>query len=326
MKSYWAKITGGQIALELREIATPEPGPGQVLVRMRAAGLNRGEFIIGHSLQAEGSAKAAGMEAAGEVVACGAGVQALQVGDAVMGRCGGGFSEYVLMDAREALHKPARLSWEAAAAVPLTGLVVHDMLVLQGQLQAGQWLLITGISSGVGVTALTMAKALGARVIGTSGSQDKLDHLKTLGLDHGLCTRAPDFHAAVMQATEGRGVQLVVNAVGGSLFGECIRCLGFQGRLAVVGYVDGQLHADLDLDALHAKRLTLFGVSNKLRNADLKAEGVPPFKAQILPMLADGRITPLIDRVLPFGQLAEGKRLMEASQHMGKIVLAGPSD
>ena len=265
------------------------------------------------------------MEASGEVVACGAGVQALQVGDAVMGRCSGGFSEYVLMDAREALQKPDRLSWEAAAAVPLTGLVVHDMLVLQGRLQAGQWLLITGVTSGVGVTALTMAKALGANVIGTSGSQDKLDHLKTLGLDLGLCTRAPDFHAAVMQATEGRGVQLVVNAVGGSLFGECIRCLGFQGRLAVVGYVDGQLHADLDLDALHAKRLTLFGVSNKLRNADLKAEGVPPFRAQILPMLADGRITPLVDRVLAFEQLAEGKRLMEASQHMGKLVLAGPS-
>lgn len=325
MKSYWAKITGGQIALELREVATAQPGPGQVLVRMRAAGLNRGEFIIGHSLQAEGSAKAAGMEASGEVVACGAGVQALQVGDAVMGRCSGGFSEYVLMDAREALQKPDRLSWEAAAAVPLTGLVVHDMLVLQGRLQAGQWLLITGVTSGVGVTALTMAKALGANVIGTSGSQDKLDHLKTLGLDLGLCTRAPDFHAAVMQATEGRGVQLVVNAVGGSLFGECIRCLGFQGRLAVVGYVDGQLHADLDLDALHAKRLTLFGVSNKLRNADLKAEGVPPFRAQILPMLADGRITPLVDRVLAFEQLAEGKRLMEASQHMGKLVLAAPS-
>jgi NADPH2:quinone reductase len=323
MKSYWAKITGGKIAVELRDIPKPDPGPGQVLVRVRAAGLNRGEFIIGHSLQAEGSAKAAGMEAAGEVVACGAGVTALTPGDAVMGRCGGGFAEYVLLDAREAMAKPAKLSWEQAAAVPLSGLVVHDMLVLQGHLQAGQWLLIPGVSSGLGVTALTMAKALGAKVIGTSGSQAKLDHLKTLGLDLGICTRAPDFHDAVMQATGGKGVNLVVNAVGGTMFAESVRCLAFQGRLAVVGYVDGSLHAEIDLDALHAKRLTLFGVSNKLRNADMKAQGVPPFKAQILPMLADGRIVPLVDRVLPFEQLAEAKAAMEAAQHMGKIVLAG---
>ncbi len=314
MKSYWAKITGGRITVELRDIPRPDPGPGQVLVRVRAAGLNRGEFIIGHSLQAEGSAKAAGMEAAGEVVACGAGVSGLKPGDAVMGRCGGGFAGFVLMDAREALPKPETLSWEQAAAVPLTGLVVHDMLVLQGHLQAGQWLLIPGVSSGLGVTALTLAKALGAKVIGTSGSQAKLDHLKTLGLDLGICTRQPAFHDAVMQATGGKGVNLVVNAVGGTMFAESMRCLGFQDRLAVVGYVDG---------SLHAKRLTLFGVSNKLRNADMKAAGVPPFKAQILPMLADGRIVPLVDRVLPFEQLAQAKAVMEAGQHMGKIVLAG---
>lgn len=325
MKSHWARISNSQIVLALREVATPEPGPGQVLVRMKAAGLNRGEFIIGHSLQTEGSTKPAGMEAAGEVVACGAGVQSLQIGDAVMGRCNGGFSEYVLMDAREAMPKPEQLSWAQAAAVPLTSLVVHDMLVLQGRLQAGQWLLIAGVSSGVGVTALTMAKALGARVIGTSGSRAKLDQLARLGLDIGLCTRAPDFQAAVMEATAGQGVQLVVNAVGGSLFAECIRCLGFEGRLAVVGYVDGSLHAELDLDALHTRRLTLFGVSNRLRNADLKAEGIPPFKSHILPMLADGRIVPHVDRVLPFEELAEGKRLMEASQHMGKIILASPT-
>lgn len=323
MKSYWAKISGGRIAVELRDIARPEPGPGQLLVRVRAAGLNRGEFIIGHSLQAEGSAKAAGMEAAGEVVACGSDVQGWAPGQRVMGRCGGAFAEYVLIDQREALSVPERLSWEQAAGVPLTSLVVHDMLVLQGHLQAGQWLLIPGVSSGVGVTALTMAKALGAKVIGTSGSQAKLDRLKALELDVGLCTRQPDFHAAVMQATGGQGVNLVVNTVGGTVFAECVRCLAFEGRLATVGYVDGVLHAEIDLDALHAKRLTLFGVSNKLRSAAQKAEFVPAFRAQILPLLEQGRITPVVDRVLPFEQLAEAKAMMEAGQHMGKIVLAG---
>lgn len=323
MKSYWMQIVDGQAVLELRDTPRPEPGPGQLLVRVRAAGLNRGEFILGHGLHQAGSAKAIGMEAAGEVVACGAGVSGFTPGDRVMGRCPGAYAEYALMDAREAMAKPARLSWEQAAAIPLTFLVVHDMLVLQGHLQPGQWLLIPGVSSGVGVTALLMAKALGARVIGSSGSQDKLDRLKTLGLDLGLRTRGPDFYDTVLQATAGQGVNLVVNTVGGSVFAECVRCLAFQGRLATVGYVDGVLQAEIDLEALHAKRLTLFGVSNKLRSADQRAEFVPAFKTQILPMINDGRITPVVDRVLPFAQLAQAKAVMDASQHLGKIVLSG---
>lgn len=323
MKSHWMQITDGQAVLELRDTPQPDPGPGQLTVRVRAAGLNRGEFILGHGLHQAGAARAIGMEAAGEVVACGAGVSGFKSGDRVMGRCPGAFAEFALMGQREAMIVPERLSWEQAAAVPLTFLVVHDMLVLQGHLQSGQWLLVPGVSSGVGVASLLMAKALGARVIGTSGSQDKLDRLKALGLDLGLCTRSPDFQDKVMAATGGKGVNLVVNTVGGSLFAECVRCLAFEGRLATVGYVDGVLKAEIDIEALHAKRLTLFGVSNKLRSADQRAEFVPAFKAQILPLLSEGRIVPMVDRVLPFEQLAQAKALMEANKHLGKIVLAG---
>jgi len=323
MKSYALRVEGTQAVLQRVDAPTPTSGPGQVLLKMHAAGLNRGEFIPGGLIKGNAS-KPAGIEGAGEIVAVGAGVTGLQVGQRVMGRCPGAFSEFAVMDAREALPVPAGLSMEAAAAVPLTFLVVHDMLVLQGHLQAGQWLLITGVSSGVGVAALQVAKALGAKVIGTSGSAEKLARLKGLGLDIGIQTRNPDFAAQVLEATGsemGAGVNLVVNTVGGSVFAECIRCMAFEGRLATVGYVDHTLKAEIDIQALHVKRLTLFGVSNKMRSADQRAAGVPAFVADLLPALADGRIQPLVDRVFPFSELPAAQAHMEANQHLGKIVL-----
>ena len=323
MKSYWMQSDGENAVIEMRDVDQPAPGPDQLLVRVKAAGLNRGEFILGHGLHKAGAAKQIGMEAAGEVVACGSAVNGFKVGDRVMGRCPGAFAEYALMSEREILPMPANLTWEQAAALPLTSMVVFDMLVVQGHLQAGEWVLITGVTSGVGVTALSMAKALGANVIGTSGSQQKLDQLQSLGLDLGICTREPHFYDAVMKATNGKGVDLVINTVGGSVFAECIRTLAFQGRLATVGYVDGVLKAEIDIEALHAKRLSLFGVSNKLRTPEQRAEAIPEFKRQILPLIEAGKVSPMIYQVFPFEQLAQAKAVMEANQHLGKIILAG---
>ena len=235
MKSYWIRPESGKIVLELRDAPAPEPGAVQILVRMRAAGLNRGELIVGHSVKPGGAAKAGGAEGAGEVAKLGAGVGGFKSGERVMGRCSGSFSEYALMDAREAVHVPKNLSWEEAACIPLVFCVVHDMLVAQGRLKAGEWLLVTGISAGVGVAALQTGKALGAKVIGTSGSQEKLDKLKGLGLDLGIRTRTGDFCDAVMKATGGKGVNLVVNNVGGSVFPETVRALAYEGRHATVG-------------------------------------------------------------------------------------------
>lgn len=320
MRSYWMQMDGERTTLELRELPLPQPGPQQLLVRMHAASLNRGEFLVG-GLHKAGAPKAIGMEGAGQVVTAPVGSR-WRSGDRVMGRCPGAFADYALIDESEALPVAAGLSWAQAASVPLVFLVVHDMLVLQGRLAPGEWMLVNGVSSGVGVAALQLAKALDARVIGTSGSADKLARLKAIGLDVGLCTRGADFHEAVLQATAGQGANLVINTVGGSVFAEDVRSMAFQGRLATVGYVDGVLNAQIDLQALHAKRLTVFGVSNKLRSPQQRADGVPAFAAGVLPLLADGRIKPLVDRVFPFEQLQQAKDCMEANLHLGKLVLA----
>jgi len=300
------------MSLELRDVPQPQAAAGKLLVRVRAASLNRGEFIRGVGLTKPGGAKAAGTDVAGEVVGS---------GDRVMGRLPGAFGEYALMDKPDAIPVPPNLSWEEAGAVPVTFLVVYDMLVQQGSLRSGEWLLVTGVSAGVGVAALLAAKAIGAKVIGTSGSAEKLARLKSLGLDVGVQTRGANFHQPVMDATGGKGVNLVVNNVGGTVFAETIRCLAYEGRHATVGYVDGVLKSEIDLEALHSKRLKLFGVSNKLRTAEQRAVTVQGFTRDWLPLFASGKLKPLVDRVYDFKDLPEAIARMEADQHVGKIVV-----
>ena len=318
MKAYWITPGPSGTSVELRETATPEPKPGEILVRVRATSLNRGELLGG---KPGAPAKPGGGECAGDVVKVGDGVTGVSTGDRMMGRCAGGFAEYALMDAREAMRVPGPLAWEEAAATPLVFLVVYDMLVAQGRLAAGQWLLVTGVSSGVGVAALQTGKALGARVIGTSGSADKLARLEKLGLDVGIRTRTGDFHEAVLKATDGKGVNLVVNNVGGTVFAECVKSLAFEGRVAIVGHMDRTMAATLDLEALHSKRLTVFGVSNRLRAAAQRADTVRGFVKDVLPRMEGGQLRPLVDQVFAFDDLPAAIKFMESDAQVGKIVV-----
>ncbi len=316
MNAYFIGRDGSGARIERRDVPTPQPAAGQLVVRVRAAGLNRGELLA-----AQAAAKPGGAECAGTVEQLGPQVTGVRAGDRVMGRATGCFAEYVRMDAGEALPVPTHLSFEQAAAIPITFLVVEDMLLCQGRLDAGDWLLVTGVSSGVGVAALQAAKALGARVIGTSGSESKLARLQPLGLDVALVTRQPDFQHAVMSATGGKGARLAVNVVGGSMFPECLRSLSFEGRLATVGHMDGQATSEIDLGALHARRLVVFGVSNRHRTAAQRAETVDRFRVDLLPLIVQERFRPLVDRVFGFDELPSAVRYVESDAHVGKVVV-----
>jgi NADPH:quinone reductase len=318
MKSCWIRTHNGKIELEARDVAVPHAKSGEIVLRVRCTALNRGEFIARY--QAEG-VKPGGVEAAGEVHAVGEGVNGVKPGDRIMGRAKGGFAEYALLNAYDAIPVPECLTWEQAAAVPLAFLVTYDMLYPYGKLKSGEWLLVTGASSGVGVACLQTGKFLGAKVIGTSGSADKLAKLKAIGLDAGIRTRGPDFAAQVKAITDGKGANVIVNNVGGSVFPECLRALALQGRLATVGSVDGVLKCELDLDALHSYRLELFGVSNRFTTSVQRAQTVRGFIRDLLPAFADGRISPVIDRIFTLDELPAAKDYMESDAQVGKIVV-----
>lgn len=315
MRAWYLAPTETALQLELRDVPAPQPKPGELLVRVHAASLNRGELLV------RGEPRPAGSECAGEVIAVGPAVTEFTVGMRVMGRARGGFAEQSLLDAREALPVPDSLTWEEAAAVPLVNLVAYDMLVEQGHLAAGEWVLITGVTSGVGVASLQMAKALGARVLGTSRSPTKLEALVPLGLDAALSGNPTDLTAEIRRLTADHGADLVLNTVGGSLFPACLAALAYQGRLATVGHVDGVTESTIDLAALHARRLHLYGVSNKHRTAAERAVTVAGFRRDILPFFATGTLRPLLDRVFPFDELPAARARMEANEHVGKIVV-----
>jgi len=306
--------------LEPREVPIPQLQHDEVLIRVHAAALNRGELIVGSAVHG-GPEKLGGTEASGVVEAVGSDVSQWKKGDRVMGRVSGAFAEYAAMYAGQVLPMPAHLTWEQAAAIPSGFITAYEAVVQYGRISAGEWLLVTGASSGVGVASILTAKFLGAHTLGTSGSAAKLAQLAAIGLDVPIETRTPDFAQTVRAATGGEGANLAVNLVGGSVFGECMRSLARDGRLAIVGYVDGAYHADIDLNATHVNRLQIFGISNVKLKREERAATTRGFARDILPAIADGRITPLVDRVFGFDELPAAKAHMESNAMVGKIVV-----
>lgn len=318
MKSFW--IDGDTMALVPREVPEPVLQPGTVLTRMRAVALNRGEFIAGHGLHAPGSMKPAGYEGAGEIVGVGEGVTNLRVGDRVFGRADAAFAEVARMHAHETALLPASMDWTSAAGASITYVTASEALFTEGGCRPGDWAVVTGASSGVGVACIQLGKAVGFHTFGITGSATKLERLKALGMTAGVITREPNFAKAVRGLTGGEGAKVVVNNSGGVLLSESLRALRYRGVQAIVGYVDNDVHPRFDLIEAHVNRLRLVGVSFKRRSMAERAEAWRGFEHNVLPHLASGAIKPPVDRVFKFDELPAARQYMESDQHIGKIV------
>ncbi|HKA40917.1 MAG TPA: zinc-binding dehydrogenase [Burkholderiales bacterium] len=325
MKCCYIKSVNGKTVFESRQAPMPQPKRGEILVRVRAASLNRGEILASISLHSADVPHPAGADCAGEVHAIGEGVTAFRPGERVLGRARGSFAEFVAMSADQAALVPERLTWEQAAAVPIVSVTAYEILCSYGRLKAGETLLVAGAASGVGVMCVQAGKYIGVRVIGTSRSAEKLQKLKSVGLDVGIETNGGGFADKVLEATGGKGVNLAANLIGASVFPDCLRSLANQGRLAICGYVDDKFTAEVDLQAVHTKRLQIYGVSNAMFSAAGRAEAMRNFVRDLLPGFAEGRITPLVDRVFPFDELPAAKTYVETNAQLGKVVVRMPS-
>lgn len=305
---------------DVRDVQRPVVGPGQVLVRVHASSINRAEFRRLHGLR-DGEARAGGGDAAGEVVAVGGGVTGIREGDRIMGRGNGCFAEFALIDAREVMPAPKALDWAEAASVPVVFVVVHDGLFASGRLYPGETLLVTAAPSGVGTAALALGKFIGARVIGTSRSPEKLERLKAHGLDIGVVTGADGLADAVKAAAGDKGVDMVVDNIGADAMQGCLDTLNVGGRMVTIGRMSGIHSSELNIDRLAERRLHLYGVSNRLRTNAQRAESAKRFMADLFPALEDGRLKPIVDRSFPLDDITAAQAHVEADRHVGKVVI-----
>ena len=311
--------------VKVREVEKPTPGPEQVLVRVRAAGLNRADLAVaaGRSHGGMGGAGTiVGLEFAGEVEAVGSAVTALKPGDRVMASGSGGYAEYAVADWGRASPIPANnMSYEQAATLPIALQTMHNALVTAGRLKAGETVLIQGASSGVGLMGLQIAKLKGARfVMGTSTNEGRRERLKEYGADLAVDTTEPNWSAKVLAATDGRGVDLIVDQVSASVANENMKAAAVLGRIVNVGRLGG-FKGEFDFDLHALKRIDYIGVTFRTRSVEEVREIVQAMRADLWAHVENGGLSLPIDKTFPLDEAAAALEHMRANRHFGKIVL-----
>jgi NADPH2:quinone reductase len=314
---------GGPEVLKPQQMAVPAPKDHEVLIKVEAAGVNRPDVSQrqGGYPPPPGAPSTPGLEVSGKVVACGAAVKRYREGDAVCALVpGGGYAEYCAAAEDNALPIPGGLSMIEAGGIPETFFTVWTNVFERAGLKPQETLLVHGGSSGIGTTAIMMAHHLGSRVFATAGSPEKCRACERLGAERGIDYRAEDFVQIVKAATQGKGVDVILDMVGGDYVGRNLQAAAMHGRIVNISFLKGS-KVEVDLLPIMVKRLTLTGATLRPRSVAEKALIAQALEARVWPLLAQGKIKPEIYKTFPLAEAAEAHRLMESSAHVGKIVL-----
>ena len=315
---------GGPEVVKLVEAEVPTPGAGKVLVEVAAFGINRPDCIqrTGAYPPPPGETQVPGLEIAGRIVALGPNVTGVSVGDEVCALVGsGGYAEYALADAALCLPRPKALSMLEAAGVPETYFTVYDNVFTRGRLTKGETLLVHGGSSGIGSTAIQLAKHFGATVIATAGSAEKCDFCRKIGADYAIDYRTQDFVAEVLKITDKRGVEVILDMVGGPYIPKNVSILALEGRLVQIAFLQGPMVEKLNFTPVMVKRLTLTGSTLRPRTLAQKATVAAALREKVWPLLDTGAVKPLVHATFPMEQTRQAHELMESSAHLGKIMV-----
>jgi len=323
MRAVVAREPGGPEVLTVVERPVPQPGEGEILVRVKAAGVNRPDVLQrqGGYPPPPGAPDILGLEIAGEVAAAGSNANRFPIGTAVMALIpGGGYAEYATVHETNALPVPDGLSMEEAGAVPETYFTVWTNVFERGGLKPGETLLVHGGTSGIGTTAIQLAKAFGSRVIATAGTDEKCASCRSLGADLAINYREADFVAAVKEATDGRGADVILDMVGGDYISRNYEAAARDGRIVQIAFLKGS-RVEVDFRFLMLKRLTHTGSTLRARSVAEKAAIARALDEKVLPLLRQGRARPVMDSRFPLQEAAQAHARMESSAHVGKIVL-----
>ncbi|CAL0334387.1 unnamed protein product [Lupinus luteus] len=323
MKAIVITTPGDPEVLQLQQVEDPQIKDDEVLIRVEATALNRADTLQrkGSYPPPKGASPYPGLECSGIIQSVGKNVSTWKIGDQVCALLsGGGYAEKVAVPAGQVLPVPTGLSLKDAASFPEVACTVWSTIFMTSRLSAGETLLIHGGSSGIGTFAIQIAKYRGSRVFVTAGSEEKLAFCKGLGADVGINYKTEDFVARVKEETGGQGVDVILDCMGASYYQRNLDSLNFDGRLFIIAF-QGGVSTEFDLRALFAKRLTVQGAGLRTRSPENKAAIVNEVEKNVWPAIAEGKVKPVVYKSFPLSEAAEAHRLMESSQHIGKILL-----